>query len=161
MAYIAPDGHAINLRAFSRDPVTGKWDLGKEALLEIPHGHYDHPFVHVSWSHLGHDLAVVDAAGHVLLFSPQSALDRMVSARVEVAHPEPEWDAVVGMHWLALLPYEQKVCPHPLQLLGTRTSNLPRITSCGQPLVREIRGLSGVSPTCSRTPTIQLSRRLL
>lgn len=37
------------------------------------------------------------------------ALDRMHFTRAEIAHPESEADAVVGMHWLAILPYAQKV----------------------------------------------------
>jgi mediator of RNA polymerase II transcription subunit 16, fungi type len=114
VAYITPDGYAVNLRVFSRDPATGKWDLSEDAQLEIPHGHDDFPYVHLSWSHLGQDLAVVDAAGHVLLFSPQMVLDKMGLQRVDPSHPEAEMDAVVGMHWLAVHPHEQKVCLFPI-----------------------------------------------
>jgi mediator of RNA polymerase II transcription subunit 16 len=109
VAYITPDGYSINLRVFARDPETGKWDLGEASALEIPAGHDDFQFVHLSWSHLGNDLAVMDAAGHVMIFSCQMALDRMTFVRAEIAQPEAEADAVVGMHWCAILPYEQKV----------------------------------------------------
>lgn len=108
VAYITPDGYAINLRVFSRDPTTGKWDLCKDTPLEIPHGHDDLPFVHLSWSHLGNDLAVMNAAGHVMIFSCNMALDRMTYTRADASQPEAEMDAVVGLHWLAILPYEQK-----------------------------------------------------
>jgi mediator of RNA polymerase II transcription subunit 16 len=64
---------------------------------------------HLSWSHLGNDLAVTDDAGRVMVFSCAMALDRMHFTRAEVAQPESEIDAVVGMHWLAILPYAQKV----------------------------------------------------
>jgi mediator of RNA polymerase II transcription subunit 16 len=109
VAYITPDGHVVNLRVFSRDPESGKWDLGKDTQLEIPRGHDDFQYVHLSWSHLGNDLAIMDAAGHVSIFSGAMALDRMTFMRADLSKPEAEMDAVVGLHWLAILPYEQKV----------------------------------------------------
>lgn len=109
MAYIAPGGKTVNLRVFSRDPPTGKWDLGEDTPIEIPPGHNDYPFVHISWSHLGNDLAIMNSAGHVMVFSCAMALDRMSFMKVEPGPPETDMDAVVGMHWLAILPYEQKV----------------------------------------------------
>jgi mediator of RNA polymerase II transcription subunit 16 len=77
--------------------------------LDIPQGREHFPFVHLSWSHLGNDLVVVDAAGRVLNFSCAMALDRMPYFKAELAHPEAEADGVVGLHWLAIYPYEQKV----------------------------------------------------
>jgi mediator of RNA polymerase II transcription subunit 16 len=109
VAYISPDGYAINLKVFSRDADSGKWDLGKDVPLEVPQGRDSFPFVHLSWSHLGNDLAVMDAAGRVMLFSCAMVLDRLHFVRAELAHPEAEVDGVVGMHWLALHPYEAKV----------------------------------------------------
>ena len=109
MAYITPDGAAVHLKVFSRDIETGKWSLGKDVALEIPEGREHFPFVHLSWSHLGNDIAVVDAAGHVLNFSCAMALDRMPYIKSELAHPEAEADSVVGLYWLAIYPYEQKV----------------------------------------------------
>jgi mediator of RNA polymerase II transcription subunit 16 len=109
VAYISPDGDAINLKVFSRDADTGKWDLGKDVPVELPQRPDTFPCVHLSWSHLGNDLAVMDAAGRVMLFSMAMALDRLHFVRAELAHPEAEVDGVVGMHWLALHPYEAKV----------------------------------------------------
>ncbi|CAO2650518.1 Nn.00g018100.m01.CDS01 [Neocucurbitaria sp. VM-36] len=108
VAYISPDGYSINLKVFSRDTSTGKWDLGKPVPLELPQGREMFPFVHLSWSHLGNDLAVMDEAGRVMVFTCAMALDRLQFIRAELAHPESEVDSVVGMHWLAILPYEQK-----------------------------------------------------
>ncbi len=109
VAYISPDGYTINLKVFLRDPDSGKWHLGKDVPLEPPPGREVFPFVHLSWSHLGNDLAVIDEAGHVMIFTCAMALDRLQFIRAELVHPESEVDAVVGMHWLAILPYEQKV----------------------------------------------------
>ncbi|KAF2108513.1 mediator complex, subunit Med16 [Lophiotrema nucula] len=108
VAYITPDGYGVNLKVFSRDQSTGKWDLGKDVPLEIPHHRDEYPYVHLSWSHLGNDIAIMDAAGHVIIFSCNMALDRMTYMRADTNQPEAEMDAVVGMHWLAILPYEQK-----------------------------------------------------
>ncbi|XPS74919.1 Mediator of RNA polymerase II transcription subunit 16 [Ascochyta lentis] len=108
VAYITPDGAAVHLKVFSRDVETGKWDLGKDVALDIPQGREHYPFVHLSWSHLGNDIAVIDAAGRVLNFSCAMALDRMQYIKAELAHPEAEADGVVGLHWLAIYPYEQK-----------------------------------------------------
>lgn len=108
VAYITPDGYSVKLKVFFRDPATAKWDLGKDVPLEFPQGHDVYPLVHVSWSNLGNDLAVVDEAGRAMVFSCAMALDRLQFVPVELAHPESEADAVVGMHWLAILPYEQK-----------------------------------------------------
>lgn len=99
----------MKLRVFSRDSATAKWDLGSESSVEIPPGYNDYPFVHISWSHLGNDLAIINSAGHVMIFSCAMALDRMTFSRAELGPSETEVDAVVGMHWLAILPYEQKV----------------------------------------------------
>lgn len=125
---------------FSRDPSTGKWDLGKDTLLEIPHGHDDFQYVHVSWSHLGNDLAVMNAAGHVLIFSCAMALDRMTFMRADLIQPEAEMDAVVGLHWLAILPYEQKVGVGPLQVVTN--IDISRIISFGRQPVKAIVGPS-------------------
>lgn len=116
MAYITPDGAAVHLKVFSRDVETGKWDLGNDVPLEVPQGRDNFPFVHLSWSHLGNDLAVMDAAGRMLIFSCAMALDRMQYIKAELAHPEAEVDGVVGLHWLAIYPYEQKVRSNPTLL---------------------------------------------
>ncbi|KAF2686468.1 hypothetical protein K458DRAFT_198476 [Lentithecium fluviatile CBS 122367] len=108
VAYIGPGGKTVNLKVFSRDSSSGKRDLGPDTPVEIPSGHNDYPFVHLSWSHLGNDLVIINSAGHVLVFSCAMALDRMSFMRAESGPPESDMDAVVGMHWLAILPYEQK-----------------------------------------------------
>ncbi|KAL5408029.1 hypothetical protein PMIN03_006810 [Paraphaeosphaeria minitans] len=108
IAYITPDGLGVNLRVFSRTNSTEKWDLGTDVHLDIPHQNDEFPLVHLSWSHLGNDLAVVNAAGHVMIFSCAMVLDRMNFTQTELSQSYNEIDAVVGMHWLAIYPYEQK-----------------------------------------------------
>ncbi|RAR11277.1 mediator of rna polymerase ii transcription subunit 16 [Stemphylium lycopersici] len=100
VAYISPDGYSVSLKIFSRDPETGKWDLGRNVPLDLPQGRDVFPLTHLSWSHLGNDLAVMDEAGRVMVFSCAMALDRMHFTRAEVAHPESEVDAVVARYVL-------------------------------------------------------------
>lgn len=109
VASITQEGYGVLLKIHSRNPTTGKWELGKETSLDIPSGHDEFPFVHLSWSHLGNDLAVMNSAGHVMIFSCAMLLDRMTLTRTNQAQSEADMDPVVGMHWLAMIPYEQKV----------------------------------------------------
>jgi len=109
VAYITPDGYGINLRIFCRDTATGKWDLRKPTPLDTSGVEDEFPFAHLSWSNLGNELVVTDSAGHVFIFSCSLVLDRLTYMRADSAQHEAEVDAVVGMHWLAILPYEQRV----------------------------------------------------
>jgi mediator of RNA polymerase II transcription subunit 16 len=111
LAYIAPGSKSVNLRVFSRDSSTGEWGLATDKPIDIPPGHNDYPFVHISWSHLGNDLAIVNSAGHVMVFSCAMVLDRMSMATLRLEHgaTDQDSDRVIGMHWLAILPHQQRV----------------------------------------------------
>lgn len=85
VAYITPDGHSVKLRVFSRNTATGKWDLGKDALVDLPRQN-EFKYVHISWSHLGNDLAVFDAAGHVSILTRRDALVSILTIRTEKQH---------------------------------------------------------------------------
>lgn len=66
-------------------------------------------FVHVQFSGIGIDLAIVDSAGMVHMRNLACALGRMVPAEKDPAReiqPKNELDVVVGMHWLSLWPAE-------------------------------------------------------
>lgn len=138
IARISADGYTIKLTPFARDAETGKWDLQKDVDLKVPQGRDEFPFVHLSWSHLGNDLAVMDAVGRVMIFSCNMCLDRMTHIRTEVAQPEAEVDGVVGMHWLAIHPYEAKV--RLSVLVEVSETNARRIILHGQQLVRVTGG---------------------
>lgn len=108
VAYITPDGYAVNVRTFKRDIDTGKWGLGEDATLDIPPEYQGCELVHVSWNHLGTDLVVTDAIGRLLIFNARFVLDRMVLMKTDASVPESEWSPIVGMHWLAIYPHEHK-----------------------------------------------------
>ena len=77
--------------------------------MKIPQAHDDFPFVHISWGHIGTDLAVLDAAGRIFIFTNMYALGRMMMTRVSTIDQEDEMGAVVGMHWLSITPHQQRV----------------------------------------------------
>ncbi|KAB2577394.1 Mediator of RNA polymerase II transcription subunit 16 [Lasiodiplodia theobromae] len=108
VASITRDGRGVNLRAFQRNPVDGRWILGDEAPLHIPSVHEEFPLVHVSWGHLGVDLAVVDAAGRILVYTAAQAADRMKLSREPFSDHESESNALVGLHWLPVSPQQVK-----------------------------------------------------
>ncbi|KAF2088775.1 hypothetical protein K490DRAFT_63988 [Saccharata proteae CBS 121410] len=108
VATITRDGRGVNLRAFQRNPADGKWILGEESPLQIPPVHDEFPLVHVSWGHLGVDLAILDAAGRVLIFTNNFALDRMHMTRDNVMDQEVETGTIVGLHWLPVFPQQAK-----------------------------------------------------
>ncbi|KAF2145598.1 uncharacterized protein K452DRAFT_264768 [Aplosporella prunicola CBS 121167] len=108
IASITRDGHGVNLRAFQRNPSDGKWALGDEVPLPIHTVHDEFPIVHVSWGHLGVDLAVIDAAGRILIFTAEPALDRMRLSRDNFTDQETETGAIVGLHWLPVYPQQHR-----------------------------------------------------
>jgi hypothetical protein len=78
-------------------------------------------------------------------------LERVEYKRVDLSQTEAEMDAVVGMHWLAIIPHGQKV---RLVCILLTMANLRRTKLHGQRPVRAILGLSVSHPTCFRTHII-------
>jgi hypothetical protein len=155
---VTPDGFGVNLCVFARENETGKWDLGTDVQLDLPQHHDEFRLTHLSWSHLGNDLAVVNEAGHVMIFSCAMVLDRMNFMRTELSQSDSEGDGVVGMHWLAIYPYEQKV----LSLPCTECSHADRrrITLLGR-LARETKsGTSTSLRTFLMTCIMLLTKKL-
>lgn len=108
IAYIAADGSKVSFYALVRDMKAKMWAISAESKFSIK-APPDRTFVHVQFSGMGIDLAIVDSAGMVHLRTLAGALGRMIPAErdpARVTHPKNELDAVVGMHWLSLWPAE-------------------------------------------------------
>lgn len=61
---------------------------------------------------MGTDLAVVDNSGRISLFTNTFTfvLGRMQAmVKNSISEPESELSAVVGLHWLSIIPHFQKV----------------------------------------------------
>jgi mediator of RNA polymerase II transcription subunit 16 len=111
IARISPDGLKVTFRVFVEDPKTGAWAPGKESPHPIHAANGSH-FVHVQFSNLGHDLAVVDDVGLVHMFIAPTGLGRMHASTSDFAYDRAGRsgsDAVAGLHWLSVWPSEFKV----------------------------------------------------
>lgn len=108
IAHISADGSKIFFHALVRDMKTKLWTINGASKfpIEAPPGR---TFVHVQFSGIGIDLAIVDSLGMVYMRSLAGALGRMVAAERDPTRdiqPKNELDTVVGMHWLGLWPAE-------------------------------------------------------
>lgn len=104
IAHISADGSKVSFYALVRDVKTKQWAASAESKFPVkaPPGR---TFVHVQFSGIGIDLAIVDSAGVVHMHGLAGALGRMIPAERDAARevqPKNELDIVVGMHWLAL-----------------------------------------------------------
>jgi mediator of RNA polymerase II transcription subunit 16 len=111
IARISPDGLKVTFRVFVEDPKTGAWAPGKESPHPIHAADGSH-FVHIQFSNLGHDLAVVDDVGLVHMFIAPTGLGRMHASTSDFACDRTGRstnDAVAGLYWLAVWPGEFKV----------------------------------------------------
>jgi mediator of RNA polymerase II transcription subunit 16 len=103
IAHISEDGSQVGFRVMRRDRKSGQWGIGSESKYPIkaPEGR---KLVHIQFSGIGIDLAVVDDLGEVHMFTLTGGLGRMVPA--DGSHPDSiarnELHAVVGMHWLSV-----------------------------------------------------------
>ena len=69
----------------------------------------EHKLVHLAFSAMGNDLAVVDSAGSVLLYTTGFTLTQLGLVHTCNADSGDELNAVVGLHWLPVFPHTQKV----------------------------------------------------
>ena len=85
------------------DSSNGQWRLSKEHLVDgVAALHSEHQLVHLSWSHHGNELAIVDAFGQISIYSVYVAINRLSLYRRTVPDPEDHLSAIIGMTWLHL-----------------------------------------------------------
>lgn len=101
IAYIARDGSQVTFRAMVRHPKTGAWTASEPSkhAIQAPEGRV---FVHLQFNGIGIELAVVDDAGVVHMYTLTGALSRMVPAAggdLSRKTDEHSMNAIVGMHW--------------------------------------------------------------
>lgn len=109
--------------------------------------------MHVQFSGIGVDLAIVDSSGAVDMRCLAGALGRMVPADrdpTREVQPKNELDTIVGMHWLSLWPAEftvRRTVPSAhFQLLISQGPLYP-------PREQDQRPVEGSSPTARTTCT--------
>ena len=103
IAYISADGRNVILRHLLCDHNDGRWVMSKEHLVEdVSVTHSDHQLVHLIWSHMGNELAIVDVYGRISVWSAQfmPVINRLALMRRCISDPEDNMSAVIGIMWL-------------------------------------------------------------
>jgi hypothetical protein len=91
----------VNLRHLLCNPKDGRWKLSEEYVAdEVSAVHSEHTIVHLSWNHMGNDLAIVDMYGQISVFTILIALNRLTVSRRCIIDPEDNLCALVGFTWL-------------------------------------------------------------
>jgi hypothetical protein len=82
---------------------------------------------------MGNDLAVMDSAGRILLYTTGFTLTSMALVHTAVPDSVDEMNEVVGMHWLPVFPHTQKVRLTILFLLSTISEHMlsSEVVVCG------------------------------
>ena len=77
--------------------------MSKEHLVDgVTAAHSEHQLVHLSWSHHGNELAIVDVFGQISIYSGFIAINRLNLYRRAVYDPEDHLGAIIGLTWLHL-----------------------------------------------------------
>lgn len=85
------------------DSSDGQWRMSKERLIDgVTTAHSEHQLVHLSWSHYGNELAIVDGYGQISIYSIIIAINRLSLHQRHVLDPEDHLNTVVGLTWLHL-----------------------------------------------------------
>lgn len=103
IAYISADGRNVILRHLFCDHQNGQWVMSKENVLEDAlKTHSGSSLAHLSWSHSGTELAVIDVYGRISIYAvlAMPPVNRLTTVRRFVADPEDNLSSVVGMMWL-------------------------------------------------------------
>ena len=90
------------------DTSDGLWRMSKEHLVDgVATAHSEHQILHLSWSHYGNELAIVDAFGQISIYNVFIAINRLSLYRRCAPDPEDHLSAVIGLTWLHL---DRPVC---------------------------------------------------
>lgn len=75
--------------------------MSREHLIEDA-THHDRELVHLSWSHMGNELAIVDICGRISIYFVLQlpSINRLAVTRRCVSDPEDNLSAVIGLMWL-------------------------------------------------------------
>ncbi|EME49327.1 hypothetical protein DOTSEDRAFT_68189 [Dothistroma septosporum NZE10] len=108
IARISEDGSRVTFHAMIRNATAASWKLSDENkhVINAPEGR---KFVHIQFSGLGMDLAIVDHVGGLHMYTLLGALGRMGTAPGDYQRavgPLTELNAIVGLHFLPLFPTE-------------------------------------------------------
>ena len=67
---------------------------------DIRSAHSDTSLVHLSWSHSGYELAIVDIVGRISIHMILLAMNRLTCTRRCIQDPEDDLSSPIGLMWL-------------------------------------------------------------
>ncbi|RKF72818.1 Mediator of RNA polymerase II transcription subunit 16 [Golovinomyces cichoracearum] len=105
IASISPNGYTLEIRFLRCHHETGTWTLSEPSIPSFTSTQDGGPLRHLSWSPTGCDLAVIDSAGRVTIFSIFSSLNKFNVSRSCHIDSADDLQTVVGSYWLPLAPY--------------------------------------------------------
>ncbi|PKS06431.1 hypothetical protein jhhlp_007179 [Lomentospora prolificans] len=105
IASLTPDGHFVELRFLRCNPDDGSWQLSEPTRCDLVVGSDSIPLAHLAWSSTAiPELAILDSVGRLALLTFSNAINRPYLTRRWDPDPIDDLNAVVGCHWLSLMP---------------------------------------------------------
>jgi hypothetical protein len=129
VASLSPDALSVNIRHLLFSGSERKWNLSKEHSIDLSaNGDSQHPILQLEWSHLGTDLALVDAVGRVTIINASSmALNETAVVRPATLDREDELSQILTLYWLNI---DRQVGGGQLLLASTKCPILTDCTVC-------------------------------
>lgn len=89
------------LRHLLCDHKDGRWVMSRENSIEDA-AHHERELIHLSWSHMGNELAIVDIFGRISIYLVLQlpSINRLAITRRCVSDTEDNLSAVIGLFWL-------------------------------------------------------------
>ena len=95
------DGQSVILQHLLCEPDNGQWTLSKQyPVHDIRAQHGTADVAHLSWSHLGNELAVIDVFGRISIHMILPAMNRATRIKKCLQDPEDDLSAIVGFMWM-------------------------------------------------------------
>jgi hypothetical protein len=109
IASISADSKSFDQYVIIRNAKNGSWGLSKPISV-WPSLDDAHHIVHLAWNFIGTELAVVDSSGRISIYQNTGvSLGEMAASRQGTNDPDTDMHSIVGLHWLSVMGYTQKV----------------------------------------------------
>jgi mediator of RNA polymerase II transcription subunit 16 len=108
IASVTSNGATLELRNLRCNPENGNWELSNPTVTPPLMQNADGgPLKHLSWSPTGHELAVIDSSGRVIILGLFASLNKPSLNRHGQIDPADDLHRVVGCYWLNTAPFPQ------------------------------------------------------
>ena len=112
IASISADSKSFEQYVIIRNAKNGSWSLSKPVSV-WPLLDDAHHIVHLAWNFIGTELAVVDSSGRLTIYQNAGvSLGEMAPSRQGTNDPNTDMHSIVGLQWLSVMGYLQKVSTH-------------------------------------------------